>query len=766
MALFSVNSINAQVLVKVRLIDQESKEQIDFAELRIAKLQKPKLYTQNAYFEFRIKPGFFELQINSPGYEELNLPVKVRRDTSLLLQLTPVVYRIEEIEIRDNKLKSELQKSSLNIEQISLDENSRAEQNSLAEILEKKPGLQALNTGVGVSKPIIRGLMGSRISVINQGIRQEGQQWGMDHGLEIDPFTVERIEIIKGAASLQYGSSASAGIVKIMEDIIPKPGLGFQYNSRFKSNNQSLGNSIKLSLRKNKNFVLLRYSAEEFQDFKVPDSSFIYNGFLLPLVNGTLKNTAGKSNSLAFVYGHLGAKVQLRFHYSNYLQNIGLFPGATGIPRAYDLENLGQLKDIDIPNQRVNHQALKLNLNYKIKDSWLENNFGYQLNDRQENSNPLAHGFLQLPADNVMAIGLKLQTFSHNSLYTWSGDNWTTKIGMDQQFQKNDRDGWEFLIPNFESYELGVFGIFEKEESTKFNWNVGLRLQYAQIESQQHLQPYFANIDSLILRASALSKSFSNYSLSAGFSYIPNSRWSHKLNIAKSFRIPVAAELLSNGIHHGTFRHEMGDNELETENGIQFDWGTELQTQYLKLSISPFFNYFDNFIYLNPSASFSPLPDAGQIYTYSSTRAILSGAEISMGSNLKDVFFWNLGMEYVYNLNINTGLALPFSPPFSQISSLKYRIKKKPNFQWNIGLDQRLTAAQNRVDRNEKPTPGYKLFALNSNIEIKMKSLKINFGFSVQNIFNEAYLSHLSRYRILNLPEQGRNFIFQAKITF
>lgn len=134
MALFSVNSINAQVLVKVRLIDQESKEQINFAELRIAKLQKPILYTQNAYFQFRIKPGFFELQINSPGYEELNLPVKIRRDTSLLLHLTPVVYRIEEIEIRDNKLKSELQKSSLNIEQISLDENSRAEQNSLAEI--------------------------------------------------------------------------------------------------------------------------------------------------------------------------------------------------------------------------------------------------------------------------------------------------------------------------------------------------------------------------------------------------------------------------------------------------------------------------------------------------------------------------------------------------------------------------------------------------------------------------------------------------------
>lgn len=756
----------AQFQLKGSIVDQQSGEAITFAKIEIPQLNSKIVTDLLGNFEVLLYPDNYEIQVTALGYKVKTLQISLFSDTSIVVKMDALFQEIDEVLIADQQLRAELNKTSLNIEQLQLSNSENSQANSFAELLEKKPGMQAFTTGVGVSKPVIRGLMANRVAVINQGVRQEGQQWGMDHGLEIDPFSVERIQIIKGAASLQYGSSASGGVVKILEDFAPQKGWGFQYNSRFKTNNQSFGNSVKLSYRKKNHFFIGRLSREEYQDYRVPAATFSYNGFSLPIVDGILKNTAGNSRSLGFIYGYSATKIRLRFHYSNYLQNVGLFPGATGIPRAFDLEEIGNQKDIDIPNQQVNHQTYKLTLNYKIGKAWLENNIGLQINNRKENSNPLAHGFLQLEADNILALGLDLSTISQNSKYHWQGEKWKTTLGLDQQFQRNERSGWEFLLPNFRSYEAGVFGIVEKEVSNKFNWNAGLRLQYARLDSEEHLQAYFADIDSLVNRAEALSRNFSNYSFSLGFTYQPSPEWNHKLNIANSFRIPVAAELLSNGVHHGTFRHEMGNASLEIENGIQIDWGSQWAIDYLSFKISPFFNYFSNFIYLKPSGSFSPLPDAGQIYIYSSTEAIHTGGELLIESNFDQRLFFNLGMEYVHNINLNTSLPLPFSPPYSQMAGIDYVLKTSSKVKWKFGLNHRFTAAQNRVDRNENATPAYQLFNFNSKAEVQWKNIKINFGFAVQNIFDTSYLSHLSRYRILNLPEQGRNLIFQANISF
>lgn len=755
----------AQVKLSGTLIDIESKERLVSGLIEIHENGTILELNSSGTFALDLEQGTYTLHFVSNAYLPHELQIILKKDSSIIIEMSPSYQEMNEVLIEDFHLKKQLAQSSQNIEQIQLNQISKAEQNSLSESLEKKAGLQAFNTGVGVSKPIIRGLMATRVAVINQGLKQEGQQWGMDHGLEIDPFSVERIQIIKGAASLQYGSSASGGVVKIMEDIVPKDGFSLDFNSRFKTNNQSLGNSLKLSFKKNKHFLNARLSIEKYEDFKVPASSFTYNGFNLPIVDGTLKNTAGNSQSAGLTYGYSSDKIQLRFNFSNYHQTIGLFPGATGIPRAFDLEEIGDPKEIDLPNQEVNHQRYNLSLNTKIANNWMKSSLGFQRNTREENSNPLAHGFLQLEANDILAIGLDLISISHKSNYEWKKNNWKSNIGFDQQYQNNKRSGWEFLIPNFSTYEAGLFGLIENKINTKFNWNAGLRLQYAQINSEEHQQAYFANIDSLALRAAALDKNFFNYSISAGFTFLANNNWNHKLNVAKSFRVPVAAELLSNGIHHGTFRHEMGDANLDIENGIQVDWGTAYEKGKFKGGISPFFNYFNNYIYLKPSGQFSPLPDAGQIYSYSSAEAIHTGGEINLDYQILKKLNLNYAFEYVYNLNLNTRLPLPFSPPLSQLISSNYSLKNSERLKWHIGLDYRISSAQNRVDRNEAATKAYQLVHLNTNIEFQIKNCKINFGLSARNIFNTSYLSHLSRYRILNLPEQGRNFIFQANIS-
>ncbi len=756
----------SQVSLKGKIIDKESKEALASAIIEVHETGTFLELSPSGDFVLELESKSYTLHFLANGYLPKELHLNLKKDTILTIEMQPSYQEMKEVLIEDFHLKKELAQSSLNIEQIRLDQISKAEQNSLSESLEKKAGLQAFNTGVGVSKPIIRGLMATRVAVINQGLKQEGQQWGMDHGLEIDPFSVGRIQIIKGAASLQYGSSASGGVLNIMEDVLPVEGFGFTLNSRFKTNNQSFGNSLRVTYKRKKHHLNARFSLESFEDFKVPANNFIYNGFNLPLVDGTLKNTAGNSKSFGITYGYSSNNLNLRLNFSNYDQKIGLFPGATGIPRAFDLEDIGNRKDVDIPNQGVNHQSIKLSINQKLGKKWLQSTFGFQRNLRAENSNPLAHGFLQLREDDILAIGLDLTTLSHKSHYSWGKNNWKSSIGIDQQYQKNKRSGWEFLLPNFSNYEGGIYGLAENKINSKFIWNAGLRLQYAFIKSEEHRQGYFANLDSLVLRAGALNKTFFNYSFSTGFTYIPNNNWNHKLNVAKSFRIPVAAELLSNGIHHGTFRHEMGDAQLEIENGIQVDWGSTYQKGRLGTGISPFFNYFSNYIYLNPSGQFSPLPDAGQVYTYSSTEAIHTGGEIFLDYQILKNLNLSYAFEYVYNHNLKTDLPLPFSPPLSQLISSNYELLKSKGYKWNLVLDYRITASQNEVDRNESPTKGFQLLHLKSSFEFKIKNSKINLGISARNLLNTAYLSHLSRYRILNLPEQGRNLIFQTNISF
>lgn len=711
-----------------------------------------------------LKPGHYHIHFEKEGYRAVDQELYFPEQKHLVVYLTPSFIELNEVLVEESFSRKGNKKTSLNVQSVNADLENQISANSVGEALENLPGISALNTGVGIAKPVIRGFMGNRVAVLDQGIRQEGQQWGLDHGLEIDPFQAQRMELVKGPQALQYGSDAIGGVLKILPDPLPRPGFSGNAATIYRSNNSTYGASAEANYREQQHFLSGRLSYQKYSDFTVPAQTFTYNGFILPITNNTLKNTAGQLLSYRLNYGVQKPDYSARYLFSHFQQQVGLYPGATGIPRAFDVGNIGNTRDIQLPNQQVRHTKFYTKQNIKIGGHWLRIDAGYQRNDRAENSLPHNHGFEELDSSNTLALGLLLQTLSLNANYGWHNQWAEFTVGTSQQYKFNQRNGFEYLIPDFQSYNGGAFLLGEGEFAEKWFWNGGLRLDYGHINAPESTAPWWNNFDSIVQRSPAIDRSFLNYALAAGLAYNPSQEWNLKANLARSFRIPVIAELASNGVHHGTFRHEVGDAQLDSEKGWQLDLGLSYQSQRIYVQLSPFANYFNNFIYLRPSGRFSQLPEAGQLYTYAQAEVFQGGSELFVDWHFLEQLHWSNALEWVISQNLETNLPLPFTPPLSNLMSVKWEVENEKS-EWHIGLDWRYTAAQNRVDRNENTTPAYQLFHFKSGYNFTLWRKEWQLNFTVQNLFDTFYLRHLSRYRILNLPEQGRNIVLGLKLA-
>ncbi len=691
-------------------------------------------------------------------------------------QLQRLSLEVEEIVVIDEHAKLESTQAHEHFNGEFIEENL---QGTFAQSIDNLPGIAAINVGVGIAKPVIRGLSANRIIVNQQGVKQESQQWGNDHGLELDQFDVERVEIIKGPGSLQYGSDGLGGVINIMPGIIlPENSLAGSITGVYKSNNAHWTGTGKLAFNLNNFFFSGRYTAQSFGDYRVPADQFEYNGYVLPIFNNRLKNTGGRESNYSFSAGTLSAWGLTRVHFSRYKLDAGLFSGAVGIPRAYSLQDDGNPRDIDVPKQAVEHYLLSVNQYIIVGEGHLDMTFGYQKNLRAEYSNPEFHSIpsSQIDPGNTLALSLKLQTYTFNAHYEHHFKNDVVGvIGGNLQWQDNQRGGFEFLLPNFKTFRSGIFALVEREIRSDLKVNGGVRLDYGHNSSVYNRQWVWNSneeiIDSLVVPN--LSTPFFNWSGAVGVAYEYNpERFYLKFNLGKSFRLPYPSETVSNGIHHGTFRHEMGSVDLKTEHGYQLDASAEWTGLVFDATLSAYVNYFDNFIYLGPTfpAQFSPLPESGQIFQYRQDDALYGGFELNWQYRPTKQLEINQVIDFVQNYNFRTSLALPFTPQPSARTELKYNFKSRPWLEEGfMALNYQYTMAAKgnwRIDRSERATPAYHLLSFSAGAKFKFKKQLVQVNLQVQNILNSSYLNHLSRYRLINVPEQGRNLVLSLKIPF
>lgn len=781
LAAFSLILFCAQVQAQISgIIADEDKNPLPGANLIL--LPDSLLNTTDAdgSFEFtQLSDGAYELAVSFIGFVNDTIPVNVKNQSAKPLKIRLEIDGeiLDEIIVTGDHAKQE---ETLNTEHIHDDFFEKNLQGAFAKSIEKLPGISAINVGVGIAKPVIRGLSANRIIVNHQGIKQESQQWGSDHGLEIDQFDIEQVEIIKGPGSLQYGSDGLGGVINIMPGkILPKNTFDGSVTAVHKTNNAHWGGSARLGFNLKDNFLNVRYSRQEFADYRVPGTQFSYNGFDLPILNNQLKNTAGNEDNISISGGTKRKNSITRFLLSRYSLNAGLFSGAVGIPRAYALTDDGNDRDLDVPRQSVDHYRASVNQIFFFGEDHLSFDVGFQRNHRREFSEPEFHSIplsrLEDPNDKL-AIELELQTLSFAGHYQqYLPDNWKNTYGLNLQWQDNTRGGFEYLLPNFNTFRGGIYTIAEKQ--VKDNWliNGGVRLDLGQNRSDYFRQFIWDSNETIIdsLVSPSTDDLFFNWSASVGSNYSFNDeKWIIKANFGKSFRVPYPAETVSNGIHHGTFRHEIGTPDLKSEQGYQLDLSADWNFPNFTGGLALYFNYFDNYIYLGPTfpARFSPLPEAGQIFRYRQDDAIYTGFELEWEWTLLPTLSLHQAIDFVQSYNPKTNLALPFTPQPAIRTDFRFNLPEKEfakDFYAEINHAYHFAASGNlRIDRSEQATPAYQLWGVSLGTDLNFGTQTIKISAQVQNLLDTAYLAHLSRYRLINVPEQGRNFVLTLKIPF
>ncbi len=726
-------------------------------------------------FAFTKKDTLTFLEVNHIAFLKERADISNHKDiSSINIILKEAVTDLEEVVLLQPRGFQNITDNSQSVITINKDFISKSNMSTFADALEALPGLNTMNLGVGIAKPMIRGMGFNRILVNNRGIKQEGQQWGADHGLEIDPFDVENVEIIKGPASLLFGSDGIGGVINIKDNSpLSESGNIISLNSVYQSNNHAISNSLDWKGRQNKWFYEARITYQDYGDYTVPADQFEYAGFNLPIFDNRLKNTAGNEIHFSASLGYTSERFKTHLKFTSFNQKAGIFTGAIGLPRSYNLQHNGDFRNIDFPRQENQHHMITSNTTLNLGTQKLEIDLGYQRNIREELSFPGAHGIAANQVSSNLALGLYLDTYTANVKYEINPNtNHRILFGSQFQYMENDKDGFEYLLPVFNSFQAGFYHYQLLHINDDWTVNAGIRYDYGTHDIQRHLQLIYDRgtlqpTGEFMERTPEFDRNFNNISGAAGVVYKVNKENHLKLNLGNSFRFPTAIELSSNGVHHGNFRHEIGDQNLQIEKGYQADFTYLHQSENTYLELSTFYAIYQDYIYLSPTGNFSFLASGGTMWQYQQNDAIFNGFEIAASHQFPFHLKTDIVVDFVQNINRDTRLPLPLTPAPSVLTSIEFNrfLNTSKTFDEEyIFISGRYNFEQDQIDRNESVTQDSFIIDAGLGFNVHIKSQPIRCKLTINNVFDVEYFNHISRYRLINLTEPGRNITLSAQI--
>ena len=607
------------------------------------------------------------------------------------------------------------------------------------------PGLSQISTGAGISKPVIRGLGYNRVVVVDQGIRQEGQQWGDEHGLEVDEEGVHSVEVLKGPASLMYGSDAIAGVMILHpEHPLEEGTMQVKVGSQYQTNNGLYDYRVGFA-GNTKGFVwnwhFLDKAAHCYKnkvDGYVPGSFFKERD-----IQGMLGINRG--------WGHSW----LRF------SRVSFTPGITeGELVGTDFD--GKSYGIVSPFQKVLHYKAISDNAWYFGDGTLKAVIGYQQNCRRE-----------FEEEETPELAMRLHTVNYDIKYLHSlPHDWKIATGIGGMWQRNVNQGEEYLIPDHHLFDIGVFATAEWQYQ-KWHFSGGARFD------NRHLKTTSLTEEG-VLRFDALRKNFTGVTGSLGVVWNVTDRINLRLNAARGFRAPTVSELSSNGVHEGSIQYELGNPELKAEKSTQLDLGFDYTSHYVSLQASLFTNWIDDYIFL---ARLPYETDGYRTYQYREGDARLMGGEVSVDVHPINPLHFENAFSYVRGIQLDQpdeAKNLPMMPAPKWTSDIRYEF---PNFAKNhcrrtfLAFGMEYNFRQNKfyaVDNTETATPSYALFNLSAGMDLHIFGHNcIELTFSCQNLFDKAYQPHLSRLKYVDtgsltgrqgISAMGRNFCFKVSV--
>lgn len=617
----------------------------------------------------------------------------------------------------------------------------------LMQQLDRTPGLQSLDLGAGLIQPVIRGLYGSRVAVLEDGVPQQGGRWGSDHGVLVAPELQVANTWTAGGGHVWMGpESAGGGLRFESPSLLNTSGVNTRWGSAARFGNSRGQVFILHTDSRDDRHWHAGISGAQFGATQVPQRSFSYIGRTYTLETGELPNTGGRA--LHAVTG-VGRRFQnqwvggLAMRLSDVCQ--GLFPGIIGVPMQGDLAPGDVTFAIDIPQQHASRVQAVFTLQgpstvkgqqwtVKAASSW---------NQRLEFAPPHAHGWGPLP-DSDLSLSLK----EWNGFVEVKRSGPHAKFGFQVEAQEVQTAGWEFLLPSHRRVRLSAIG-----ETVLTHSTLSVRLDAVHAAQDGYTEPLF-NASGDIVGEDVRATAFEKFKPGGMVAWQRPFRWDKRAmsgtaTLAFHGRVPSNYEWGANGIHHGTFRFEQGNPELTAE------WTVEGRCQ-LKRTVSNrgwswradgFAALHRGFISLTPSARFAPISHAGLIYRFEANDAFRTGMEATL-TRTQDRHTWEVAGSVLGQWDLRTGLGLPFTTPTQLLISWEGRTGKGSALE----VTARAIASATLTARNEPSTPGAFLADLSLNQTMRMGTWSLH----VHNVLNTAWLDHISAYRALGLVAQGR----------
>lgn len=701
------------------------------------------------------------VQVSSLGYKMIAEDVPLATVSHKDFTLEESVVEINEVAVTGQAVATQSIKTPTPITVVSSKDLAQHSATNIIDAISNQPGISQITTGSGISKPVIRGLGYNRVVVMNDGVRQEGQQWGDEHGIEIDEYDVNRVEILKGPASLMYGSDAMAGVVNfIPAPIQPQGTQVLNLLGNYQTNNGLRAYSLNYAGHL-KSFVWdLRYSNKAAHSYQNKYDGYVYN-------TGFAENSASALLGLNKWWGYSHLTL------SAYQLTPGIPEGerdeVTGqfIKPAIDqngdeTETVATNSDFlsykhQMPYQQVKHYKAILNNNFVMGDGFLKVTLGWQQNNRQE--------FEDILEPDQYGLYFKQNTVNYDVHYLLpETGKWSFSLGTNGMYQHSQNLGTEFLIPEFQLFDFGMFAMV-KRSWDKFDFSGGLRFD----NRSQSVKSLYLDENENVTTASdptaeekfgAFSRNFSGVSGSVGVSYNPTQTWNMKLNLSKGFRAPNVSELSSNGVHEGTLRYELGNENLKPESSLQLDYEIGYNSDHVSARLNLFANMIDHYIYIHKLPSVNggdSIREDVPVYTYQQGKAMLTGGEFTLDIHPHplDWLHFENSFSYVNSQLMNqtdSTKYLPFTPAPKWRSELRVEFdkvsKQFSNVFASVGVDHYF--AQNHIFSaydTETATPAYTLLGAAVGTDLQLGKQKFTLVLNGENLTDVAYQSHLSRLK-------------------
>ncbi|MBN2638029.1 MAG: TonB-dependent receptor [Bacteroidales bacterium] len=731
--LFLFVKVNAQNSISGIVTDAQSRTSLPGVNIVITELSTGAVSNnQGHYIVNNLPNGEFLVSYSFVGYETINKEVNLTGNTHIKLNiaLSPKVIEGQEVVVTGSFTGTQ-HENTVQINAVNEQSLNQVGTPSVMAALAQIPNVDVISKGPGVMTPVIRGLSLSNILVLNNGIPMENFQFSEDHPYMIDASGLSRIEVIKGPASLMYGSGAVGGVINLIAEPVAEKGtIVGSANLRYYSN--TVGTNSDIGIKGNENgFVWgARVAMNSQKDYLQGNGQFAPN---------TRFNTQSAKMNVGFIK-KLGT---FRLFYNYDRDKFGMaVPPALALVTERGRENNVWYQNL------TNHLLISKNKIF-LGNFKLDADFSYQNNNRRLEGDPNNPPF--------ELVNMTLQTFTYRmkGVYNFN-EKFKAFLGIQGLSQTNKNyQAPQHIIPDASQNDFSVFSMGRYHWNTNIVTEAGVRFDHRNI----FIPAYTSNGNPV----PDMTRNYNNVSASLGTNFQLSENLLLRLNLASAFRSPNIAELTQNGLHGD--QYQRGNADLKNQQNTEADLGLHYHSRHATFEISAFYNHINNYIYLSPTNNYT---NGNRIYQYMQTPSELYGGEAGIHIHPHPLDWLHFSANYSYVIGkIISGGYLPLIPANKLHFELMVTKNKWHQFRDGfIKVQTDYAFGQNHPSEFESVSKSYTLVNLIAGTQMKWGSQWVSLDVTASNLFNVNYMSHLSTLQEVGLYNIGRNITVSLHIPF